>query len=146
VRLDPLELRDGSGTLNGKVTACSAADSGVVALRQADLTAQDFSLEFARPFLDTLPFFGRLSGHTVADGPLSDLQLQIDWTFRDSLVAGWPASQVRGGGRLDAAPGAGLAFQQFDVAAANVALATVRRMVPAVTLVGTPAAAGALSG
>src|SRR5206468_210841 len=71
VRLDPLALRDGTGTLSGKVTAISAADSGIVALRQADLTSQDFSLEFARPFLDTLPFAGRLSGHTVADGPLS---------------------------------------------------------------------------
>ncbi|HXI32899.1 MAG TPA: hypothetical protein VNH63_02360, partial [Gemmatimonadales bacterium] len=76
VRLDPLALRDGTGTLTGKVTAITAADSGLVALRQADLMAQDFSLEFARPFMDTLPFAGRLTGHTVADGPLSDLDLQ----------------------------------------------------------------------
>jgi hypothetical protein len=146
VRLDPLALRDGAGTLTGKVTAISAADSGVVALRQADLTSQDFSLEFARPFLDTLPFAGRLSGHTVADGPLSELQLQVDWTFRDSLVPDWPASVVKGAGRVDATAGAGLRFEQFGVEYAGVALATVRRMVPAVTLAGELDAAGTLSG
>jgi len=61
VRLDPLELRDGAGTLSAKSPRSAPADSGIVALRQADLTTQDFSLEFARPFLDTLPFAGHLS-------------------------------------------------------------------------------------
>lgn len=146
VRIDPLNLRDGAGTLTGRVTALSVPDSGLVGLRQTDLMAQEFSLEFARPFLDTLPFYGRLSGRTVADGSLADLQLQIDWTFRDSLVGGWPASQVRGRGRVDALAGAGLRFEQFGVEYAGIALATVRRMVPAVTLAGELEAAGTLSG
>ena len=40
-----------------------------VALRQGDLVARDLSLELARPFLDTLPFAGRLTGQTRVDGP-----------------------------------------------------------------------------
>jgi len=146
VQLDPLELRDGSGRLTGRATALTAADSGLVGLRQTDLMAEDFSLEFARPFLETLPFAGRLSGRTVADGSLADLQLQIDWTFRDSLVAGWPASLLRGAGRVNTAPGAGLRFQPFEVTDGAIALATVRRVVPAVTLVGELDAAGTLTG
>src|SRR5207302_5489407 len=60
VGLDPLRLAHGGGTLPGRLTALSASDSGLVALRDADLDAHDFDLEFARPFLDTLPFAGRL--------------------------------------------------------------------------------------
>src|SRR6266496_320102 len=86
VGLDPLRLSDGGGTLAGRLTAFSAADSGLVALQDADLDARDFDLEFARPFLDTLPFAGRLTGHTVAGGALGALALETDWSFRDSLV------------------------------------------------------------
>src|SRR5258708_4519736 len=89
VQVDPLGLRDGSGRLTGRATALTAADSGLVGLRQTDLTAEDFSLEFARSFLDTLPFAGRLSRRTVPDASLAALQLPIDWTFLDSLLAGW---------------------------------------------------------
>ncbi|HEX4574425.1 MAG TPA: hypothetical protein VH158_04790, partial [Gemmatimonadales bacterium] len=90
IGIDPLRLTYGSGTVSGRLTAFSAADSGLVALGGADLEARDFDLEFARPFLDTLPFAGWLSGHTVADGRLTALALDVAWTFRDSLVAGWP--------------------------------------------------------
>src|SRR5207249_1581874 len=93
VGLDPLRLAYGGGGLAGRLTAFSAADSGLVALRDADLEASDFDLEFARPFLDTLPFAGRLSGHTTATGQFSALALETDWSFRDSLVPGWPESR-----------------------------------------------------
>src|SRR5207249_8953209 len=95
VGLDPLRVSEGGGTVTGRLTALSASDSGLVALRDADLAAQDFDLEFARPFLDTLPFAGRLSGHTTATGPVSGLTLDIDWVFRDSLVPGQPATRIR---------------------------------------------------
>src|SRR5207249_2348259 len=71
VGLNPLRLSQGGGTVTGHLTALSAADSGLVALRDAELDAQDFDLEFARPFLDTLPFAGWLNGHTTATGPVS---------------------------------------------------------------------------
>src|SRR5256886_66122 len=90
VGLDPLRLAYHGGTVAGRLTALSVADSGLVALRDADLDAHEFDLEFARPFLETLPFAGRLTGHTLATGPLAALALEIDWSFRDSLVPGWP--------------------------------------------------------
>jgi hypothetical protein len=75
IRLQPLDLTYGTGRLTGHVTAFSAADSGLVALRQGDLYARDLSLELARPFLDTLPFWGRLGGQTIVDGPMRALKI-----------------------------------------------------------------------
>ena len=146
VGLDPLRLTYGGGTVTGRVTAFSATDSGLVALRDADLNAQDFNLEFARPFLEALPFAGRLTGHTVATGPRSALALETDWTFHDSLVTGWPESRVRGKGEVELAGVDGLRFHAFAVEAASLDLGTVARLVPAVRLNGTLYAAGTLNG
>src|SRR3989441_216277 len=142
VRLDPLTFASGGGTVTGRLTALSAADSGLVALRGTDLEARDFDLEFARPFLDRLPLAGRLSGHTVAEGAIGALHLETDWVFRDSLVPGWPQSTVRGRGEVDLSRGAGVGFRSFGVDAAAIDLGTVRRLVPAGRRPGAPAAAG----
>jgi len=147
IRLDPLDLTYGGGTLTGRVTAVSAADTGIVAVRQGDLVASDLSLELARPFLDTLPFYGRLTGHTIVDGPIGALQLETDWSFRDSLVPAWPVTRIRGRGEVDArGRGVDLGFRPFEVEAATLDLATVRRLVPAIGLVGELDAVGTLTG
>src|ERR1041385_3268497 len=145
VGLDPVRLACGGGGVAGRLTAFSAADSGRVALRDADLDASDFDLEFARPFLDTLPFAGRLSGHTTATGPLAALALETDWAFRGSLEPGWPESRVRGKGEVSLG-GAGLRFQSFAVEASSLDLGMVARIAPAVRLQGRLAATGTLSG
>src|SRR2546422_1229674 len=146
IRLDPLTFASGGGTVTGRLPALSAADSGLVALRATDLEARDFDLGCARPFLDRLPLAGRLSGHTVAEGAIGALHLETDWVFRDSLVPGWPQSTVRGRGEVDLSRGAGVGFRSFGVDAATIDLGTVRRLVPAVQLLGTLDAAGTLTG
>ena len=146
VGLDPLRLAYGGGTVAGRLTAYSAADSGLVALRDADLDGRDFDLEFARPFVDTLPFAGRLTGRTVATGPVALLALETDWSFRDSLVPGWPESRIRGKGDVNLKAADGIRFQPFAVEAADLDLGTVARLAPAVGLHGRLAAAGTLSG
>src|SRR2546428_153054 len=146
VGLDPLRLVFGGGTVAGQLIAFSAADSGLVALRDADLDARDFDLEFARPFLDTLPFAGRLSGHTLATGPLAALALETDWSFRDSLVPGWPETRIRGKGEVNLKAADGMRFQPFAVEASSIALGTVARLAPAVRLHGTLSATGTLNG
>ena len=119
-------MRYGGGTLTGRLTALTAADSGLVAVRGADLVARNFALDLPRGLVDTLPFYGRLSGHTTADGPTNALQLEVDWTFRDSLVAGWPASQLRGKGEIDLRAPDGMRFQPFSVEAATVDFGTIQ--------------------
>src|SRR5205823_1863010 len=124
IQLRPLNLTFGEGRLTGHVTAFSAADSGLVALRQGDLLARNLSLELARPYLDTLPFAGRLTGQTIIDGPMSALRIETGWSFRDSLVPGWPETQIDGRGEINLA-GKDLGFQPFTVDAARVDLGTV---------------------
>src|SRR5438094_680472 len=146
VGLDPLRLAYRGGTVAGRLTALSVADSGLVALRDADLDAREFDLEFARPFLDTLPFAGRLTGRTLATGPLAALALETDWSFRDSLVPGWPETRIRGKGEVNLKAADGIHFQPFAVEASSIDLGTVAQLAPAVRLHGTLSAAGTLTG
>ena len=146
IKLDPLDVAYGGGTVTGHVTAFSAADTGIVAVRQGDLVASDLSLDLVRPFLATLPFAGRLTGHTVVDGPTSALQLETDWAFRDSMVPDWPTTRIRGRGTVDIGGGRDLGFHPFELEAATVDLGTARRLVPALGLVGELDAVGTLNG
>src|SRR5947207_10569661 len=145
IELRPLDLTFGQGRLVGHVTAFSAADSGLVALRQGDLVAHDLSLDFPRVYIDSLPFYGRLNGRTVVDGPMSALKIETEWSFRDSLVPGWPESQIFGKGEINVA-GKDLAFQPFAVETGRIDIGTVRRLVPGFDLQGELDASGTLTG
>src|SRR5882672_8479376 len=145
IQLRPLDLAFGQGRLTGHVNAFSAADSGLVALRQGDLVARELSLDFPRVYLDSLPFHGRLTGRTVVDGPMSALKIETEWSFRDSLVPGWPESQIFGKGEINVA-GKDLAFQPFAVETGRIDIGTVRRLVPGFDLQGELDASGTLTG
>ncbi|MGH7537417.1 MAG: translocation/assembly module TamB domain-containing protein [Gemmatimonadales bacterium] len=145
VRLDPLDLVYHGGRATGRATALIAADSGLVALRGTDVTTQDLDLALPRLFLDTLPFYGHLTGRVRADGPLGALALDADWSFRDSLVPDWPVSRVRGLGRVDLLAPAGLTFDRFVVEPATIDLGTFSQFVPS-PLRGTLEAGGTLNG
>jgi len=145
IQLRPLDLTFGDGRLTGHVNAFSAADSGLVALRQGDLVARELSLDFPRVYLDSLPFHGRLTGRTVVDGPMSALKIETEWSFRDSLVPGWPESQIFGKGEINVA-GKDLAFQPFAVETGRIDIGTVRRLVPGFDLQGELDASGTLTG
>src|SRR6266550_3482311 len=123
IQLRPLDLTFGEGRLTGHVNAFSAADSGLVALRQGDLVARELSLDFPRVYIDSLPFHGRLTGRTIVDGPMSALKIETEWSFRDSLVPGWPESQIFGKGEINVA-GKDLAFQPFVVETGRIDIGT----------------------
>src|SRR6266699_2545712 len=89
---------------------------------------------------------GRLTGHTLATGPLAALALEIDWSFRDSLVPGWPETRMRGKGEVNLKAADGIHFQPFAVDASSIDLGTIAQLVPAVRLHGTLSAAGTLTG
>src|SRR5436190_5007047 len=145
IQLRPLDLTFGEGRLTGHVNAFSAADSGLVALRQGDLVARELSLDFPRVYIDSLPFHGRLTGRTIVDGPMSALKIETEWSFRDSLVTGWPESQIFGKGEINVA-GKDLAFQPFAVETGRIDIGTVRRLVPGFDLQGELDASGTLTG
>jgi translocation and assembly module TamB len=146
VALDPLDVTYGGGALTGRLTIVNASDSGLVAVQGADLVARDIDLDLVRGLVDTLPFYGRLSGHTTADGATNALELSVDWTFRDSLVAGWAVSRLRGAGEIDTRAAEGMRFQPFAVEAATMDFRTIRLLAPSVALNGELDAAGTLTG
>lgn len=150
IKLEPVDVSFAGGRLTGRVTAFSAQDSGLVALRRGDLIARNLSLELMRPYLDTLPFSGWLTGRTVVDGPMSALRMETDWLFADSMVpvrAGErpPLTEIRGRGTVDAA-GGDLGFEPYEVEAATIDLRTVRELVPAFIIEGELDAVGTLTG
>ena len=146
VRLDPIEVRHHGGRLSGKLTTISTADSGLVRVRDGDLEAMNVDLELVRPLLDTLPFAGRLTGHTVVSGPIDSLALEVDWWYRDSLVLGWPETRLRGRGVVDLRDAEGIAFRPFALDTATIELGSLRRLIPALTLQGTLDGTGTLEG
>jgi autotransporter translocation and assembly factor TamB len=146
IHLDPLDVTYHGGRLTGHVTALSRARVGIAALNGGDLTAQNFDLSFAQPFIDSLPFLGRLDGHTTVDGDIGALAMDVDWTFRDSLVPGWPVSRIRGNGTVGAGAPLGLRFSPFTVQSADIDLGTARRVIPGLPLKGTLNASGTLTG
>jgi translocation and assembly module TamB len=146
VKLDPVRIAHHGGTLTGKVTAVALADSGLVRIRDGDLTADSVDLELARPFLDTLPFAGRLTGHTIVAGPVDSLALDIDWSYRDADLPDWPETKILGNGVVDLRHPDGIAFRPFNLTSGSVSLTTAWRLVPTLTLRGVIAAAGTLEG
>jgi len=148
VTLNPLDLRHAGGRVRGRLAVVSRAGTGLAVIEGADLNAERFDLEFARPFLDSLPFAGRVSGHAVAVGAIEALALDLDMVFLDSLVPGWPATHIRGSGEIGVGVGddGGLAFRDFEAVDATINLGTVRRLIPAVSVQGVVDAAGTLNG
>jgi hypothetical protein len=104
-----------------------------------------FDLEYVRGFLDTLPFQGTLTGTVGIDGPAESLRLDLDATLRDHLVAGNPVSYARGRGTVSLA-GEDFVFRKFQLDSTNVALTTVRRLVPSVIVDGRLGGKGTLDG
>ncbi|HXV87077.1 MAG TPA: translocation/assembly module TamB domain-containing protein, partial [Gemmatimonadales bacterium] len=115
------------------------------ALERTDIRMDQFDLEYWRPLLDTLPLAGRLTGRFTGDGPMDSLQVALEWTFRDSLVAGWPESRVTADGRVALGVPGGFVFHDFVVRRAGLDMGTVRRLIP-LTLVGRLDGAGTLNG
>lgn len=146
VRLSDLAVsgRGGGGSLRGTLALVLGPGSHR-SLLPTDLETENFDLEYVRPLLDTLPLAGRLSGRLRATGPEERLSVAVDWTFRDSLVAGWPASRLVGDGVVSLHVPGDVVFQQFAVREAQLDLGTVRRLVP-IGLAGRLDAAGTLTG
>ena len=144
-RMYPLDVRYGGGAATGRLTAITAADSGLVAIRDGELTATDFDLDFARQIVPALPFYGRVNGKASVDGTMKQLATDLDITFRDSLVSG-ARSRVLGRGTIDLLDPEGMGFRPFTLDTLQASLGTVHRLVPGVTLHGQVDARGTLTG
>jgi translocation and assembly module TamB len=145
VRISPLQLAGpgGGGAVGGRFGI--VVDKGIGwTLEDTELSFDSLALDYLRPMVDTIPFFGRVSGELVAAGPRDSLDTRLSVWFRDSLVEGLPQTHVRGAGILDL--DGGIRFSDFRIDSSDVGLSTVHRLLPSVGLRGDLALRGSLDG
>lgn len=143
--LRELSVGDATSQVDGDLVALSHVRRGL-GFEDLALQLQDVNLDVVRPYLDTLPLQGWLSGSLEADGYFDDMQVSLDWLFRDAAVAGTPLSRIVMAGQVSTGGADGFTFRETELAAADLDLGTVRNVAPAVLLEGRLALSGTLDG
>ena len=131
--------------VTGRLVAITDVYRGL-GFRNLDALLGNLDLDVVRPYLDTLPFYGRVSGPLRADGFFDEMQVSLDWLFRDAKIPGGADNQVTLDGRLTLGGAEGMVFRNADLRRADLDLRTVRRIAPAVILEGRLALDGTLDG
>ncbi|HSR15575.1 MAG TPA: hypothetical protein VLL51_07465, partial [Gemmatimonadales bacterium] len=136
---------DANSRVTGSMIALTHRRRGL-GFQRLDLTLQNLDLEVVRPYLDTIPFVGRLSGRLRADGYFDDMRVGLDWSFYDQRIDGQPINRLALSGRVTLGGAEGMVFHQAQVPSADVHLPTMRLAASAVILEGRARAAGMLDG
>jgi translocation and assembly module TamB len=144
-RFRGVDLHSGRSWIRGSGDV-TVAPGGRAILQNLDLDAEPLDLGLLVPFLGKLPVAGTVSGHVTASGPLASLTVGTDLTFTDERVATHPRNDVRGSGVVSLGGTDGFTFHHFTVTRADLALATVERIAPSVTLHGRLGMAGDFDG
>lgn len=143
--LRDLALAGGGSRIEGRLVAILDVYRGL-GFRNLDVQLGSFDLEAVRPYLDTLPLAGRLTGPLQASGFFDAMTVRFDWRFADALVPDPNASDVRLAGRLALGGNEGITFLDAELEHADLDLRTVRLLAPAVRLDGRLGLAGHLEG
>jgi translocation and assembly module TamB len=140
-----LHLTGAGGQVDGELVTITDRRRGL-GVRDMNLRLAELDLDAARPYLDSLPFYGTVTGKLAGSGFLNALDLSIEWAFRDAAVPGNPLTNIAGEGGVSASRDSGLTFTEFGVRQSDIDLRTVRRIAPAVILEGRLTAVGTLNG
>jgi translocation and assembly module TamB len=140
-----LHLAGPKGQVDGDLVTITDRRRGL-GLRDMNVRLAELDLDAARPYLDTLPFYGTVTGKLAGSGFLNALDLGIEWAFRDAAVPGNPLTTIAGEGGVGTSRDSGLTFTEFGVRQSDIDLRTVRRIAPAVILEGRLTAVGTLNG
>ncbi len=144
-RLTDLVLGQGTTRAAGRVVAIVDDDRGF-GVHDLDMQLRDVPLEALRPYLDTLPFRGKLTGRLRADGYQSLLTLGGSLAFLDAVPPSRPTSTFDFDGKVRFGGAEGATFNGFTLHEALVELATVQAIIPAVELPGRLRLVGTLEG
>jgi autotransporter translocation and assembly factor TamB len=143
--LRDLHLRGPLGQVDGELVAITDKRRGL-GVRDMNVRLKELDLDAVRPYLDTLPFAGTITGKLAGSGFLTAMDLSLEWAYRDASIPGNPLSTISGDGGVGASKDSGLVFTNFGVRQSDIDLGTVRRIAPAVILPGRLIAAGTLNG
>jgi autotransporter translocation and assembly factor TamB len=140
-----LHLRNGDQRIDGDLVAIVDKPRGL-GFRDMQVSLRDLDLDAARAYVDSLPFFGTLSGTVAGAGFLDSMDVRLDWAFADARVPGHPVTTLVGRGGVGATRDSGLTFTRFTLERSNIDLRTARLVAPAVIVEGRLAATGTLDG
>ena len=139
------ELASGRSHLSGSVTLVVGPRGGA-RFDSLAVDAEPLDLALLTPFLGRPPVAGTVRGHVRASGTLQSLNVTTDLAIVDEGVAGRPVSRAAGSGPVSLGGSHGIAFHRFTLTASDIALATIEKLAPSVTLRGRLALAGTLDG
>ncbi|MEZ4586825.1 MAG: translocation/assembly module TamB domain-containing protein [Gemmatimonadales bacterium] len=140
-----LDLAGGGSRVQGGGVAIVDVYRGL-GFRGLDLVLTDLDLETVRPFLDTLPVYGRITGPLRASGFFDEMTVDFDWRFDDARVEGEPSSWLALSGPVRLGGPDGVEFHEATLENADLDLRTVRLLAPAVRLDGRLVLGGRLDG
>ena len=140
-----LDLRGGGSRVRGDMVAILDSYRGL-GFRGLSLLLQNFDLETVRPYLDTLPFAGRIAGPLTATGFFDRMSVEADWQFADGRVEGGASNRVAFAGDLSFGGAEGIVFHETALRRSDFDLRTVRMVTPAVRLDGRLVLDGSLAG
>ena len=143
--LTNMVLGDGRALAVGRMIAAVDKDRGL-GLNDLDLALRDVPLEVARPYLDTLPLRGTITGRLRTNGFFDRMTLGGDVVLTDALVPGTPNSRFVFAGVMQFGSKDGAVFERFRLTESIIDLGTVRRLVPSMVLPGTIRLTGQLDG
>ena len=139
-----LALGDAQSRVTGRLVAISDVYRGL-GFRNLDVNLGNLDLEAVRPYLDTLPFYGHLTGRLDADGFFDDMMVSFDWLFDDAKVPG-ARNHVALDGKLRLGGADGILFRNVELSQTDLDLRSVRLLAPAVILEGRMGLTGSLDG
>ena len=140
-----LHLRGLLGQVDGELVTITDKRRGL-GVRDMNLRLANLDLDAVRPYLDTLPFAGKVTGKLAGSGFLNALDLSLEWAYTDASVPGNPLTTIAGEGGVGATRDSGLTFTNFGLRQSDIDLRTVRRIAPAVIVPGRLTAVGMLNG
>ena len=94
-----LSFGDDASRIDGSLVAITDINRGL-GFRALRLDLRNVDLNVPRPYLDTLPFHGRVSGRLEADGFFDGMTVALDWDYQDSSIEGGASNQLAMAGRV----------------------------------------------
>jgi translocation and assembly module TamB len=139
------DLRTGRSHVRGSA-GLVLGPTGAVTIQKLGLDAEPLDLAMLEPWLGPMPVAGLVTGRLTADGTPESLTAGIDVAFTDEQVPGRPGSRLAGAGLVTLGGRDGFAFHHFAVARTDLALSTIERLAPSITLHGRLGMSGDLDG
>jgi hypothetical protein len=143
--LQNLDLQGADGRIRGSVTALTDTRRGL-GVEDMAVELTNFDLDAARPYFDTLPLHGVVTGTLRGAGFRDGLDLDADVEFTDAAVAGGALSRLVAAGHLILGGSDGTVLDTLAIPAADIDLRSVHLLAPAVRLNGRVQLGGVLRG